>query len=143
VWECTFAELDARFGQNRWVQDGDREILRQERGSHTARLRDYLDAIRRVGIPAYLLIDGSFVTDKPDPGDIDLAIVLPADHNFASDLSVRDYNLLSKRRVRQGKYPFDLFVVADGSTRYHEVVTLFHRVKGRPDLRKGFLRVKR
>jgi len=57
-------------------------------------------------------------------------------------MSQRKYSMLSKRRVRQEGYPFDLFVVAEGSTQYREVVDFFHKVKDRPGISKGFLRVR-
>lgn len=115
--------------------------LRPCRSRLFARLRDYLAELRRLGLPATVLVDGSFATDMPEPGDIDLVVVLLPDHDFARDLPLREYNVLSKRRVQQQGYPFDLFVVAEGSTPYQEVVQLFHRVKDRPGFTKGLLRI--
>jgi hypothetical protein len=34
-----------------------------------------------------VLIDGSFVTAKPDPNDIDIVLVVAADYNFSKDLA--------------------------------------------------------
>jgi hypothetical protein len=138
IHECSLEELEQRFGEDRWVDNK----MRPCRSRLFARLRDYLAELRRSGLPAVVLVDGSFTTDKPEPGDIDLAVVLPPDHDFAKDLLPREYSLLSRRRVRQEGYPFDLFVVAEGSTPYQEVIHLFHRVKDRPELAKGFLRVR-
>ena len=138
IHDCTLEELEQRFARDRWVDNRMREC----RSRLFGRLRDYLAELRRIGLPAEVLVDGSFTTDKPKPGDIDLVVVLPRDHDFAKDLLPREYNTLSKRRVRQQGYPFDLFVVAEGSTAYQAVVQLFHRVKDRPELAKGFLRVK-
>lgn len=36
-----------------------------------------------------IIIDGSYVTAKPDPGDIDLILVLSRDFDFESPLSLR------------------------------------------------------
>jgi predicted nucleotidyltransferase len=138
IHDCTLEEIAERFGRDRWVEN----TMRPCRSRHFARLRDYLDAFRRLGLPALVLVNGSFATDKPEPGDVDLAVVLPADHDFARDLRPFEHNLLSKRRVRQEGYPFDLFVVAEGSSQYQEVVRLFHRVKDQPERSKGFLRVR-
>jgi hypothetical protein len=138
IHDCTLEELEERFGGDRWVDNK----LRLCRSTLFARLRDYLAELRRVGLPAVVLVDGSFVTDKHEPGDIDLIVVLPPDHDFTKELLPREYNLLSKRRIRQQRYPFDLFVVAEGSTRYEEQVQFFHRVKDRPGLAKGFLRLR-
>jgi hypothetical protein len=138
IHDCTLEEMVEPFGQNRWVDNK----LRECRSRLFFRLCDYLNEFRRTGLPGWLLIDGSFVTGKPKPGDIDLVVVLPASHDFSQELRPIEYNVLSKRRVRQNGYPFDLFVVAEGSTQYQEVVRFFHQVKDRPELTKGFLRVK-
>jgi hypothetical protein len=136
--DCTLDEIAERFGRDRWVEDK----MRPCRSRLFARLCDYLTAFRRLGLPATVLVNGSFTTDKPEPEDIDLAVVLAADHDFTGDLRPHEYNLLSRRRVRQEKYPFDLFVVADGTSQYHAVVHLFHQVRDHPERRKGFLRVR-
>ena len=87
-------------------------------------------------------MDGSFTTGKPEPGDVDLIVVLPADHDFSVDLRPFEYNLVSKKRVQKQGYPFDLFVVAAGSPKYHEALTLFRQVKNRAELTKGLLKVR-
>jgi hypothetical protein len=138
IHDCTLEEMAERFGQNRWVDNKMREC-RSRRFTH---LRHYFTEFRRVGLPGSLLVDGSFVTDKAEPADIDLAVVLPPNHDFTQEVRPVEYNVLSKRRVRQSGYPFDLFVVAEGSFAYQEVVDLFHKVKDRPELTKGFLRVR-
>lgn len=37
-------------------------------------LRDFISALRRVGVPCELWIDGSFSTHKVDPNDVDLVV---------------------------------------------------------------------
>ena len=146
IHDCTFPELETAFGQNWWVQDPQsesrREVLSPQRNSLCARLLAYLEELRRVGIDAEVLVDGSFVTAKPDPNDIDLIVVLPADHDFTHSLSPREYNLLSKRRLRASGYPFDVLVVARGGTAYETALHFFQQVRGRDDLTKGLLRVR-
>ena len=105
------------------------------------RLQAYLEELHRIGI-AEVLVDGSFVTAKPDPNDIDLIVVLPADHDFSRSLSPREYNLLSRRRLRASGYPFDVLVVARGGTAYETALHLFQQVRGRAELTKGLLRVR-
>ena len=48
-----------------------------------------------------LVINGSFVTAKPHPNDIDLIVVLPAGHDFRADLGVSEYNVVDRSRVRR------------------------------------------
>ena len=92
IHDCTFQELEEQFGQDRWVKAPEsssvREVLRQQRGRLCARLADYLAEVRRVGLEVEVLVDGSFVTDKPDPNDVDLIVVLPADHDFTRNFVV-------------------------------------------------------
>ena len=61
-----------------------------------------------------LLLDGSFVTGKPEPNDIDIIVVVAFDYNFHSDLPIFEYNLLAQNRVRR-RFGFDIVVVKDGS----------------------------
>jgi hypothetical protein len=138
IFDCTLEEIADRFGRDRWVENK----MRPCRSRLFARLHDYLDALGRLGLSATVLVNGSFATDKPEPADVDLAVVLPADHDFARELRPFEYNLLSKKRVRQSGYPFDLFVVAEGGSPYHEVIRLFHRVRDHPERSMGFLRVR-
>jgi hypothetical protein len=146
IHDCTFAELEAEFGQNHWVADEAsetrREVLCPHRGRLCDRLRVYLAELRSVGFDVEVLVNGSFVTIKPDPNDIDLIVVLPAGHDFSRALPLREYNLLSRRRLREAGYPFDVLVAAEGDTAYETALRLFRRVRDRDDLSKGLLRVR-
>jgi hypothetical protein len=146
IHDCDFQELEVKFGQNRWVQDphseSRREVLCPQRRELCARLEKYLQALRRVGLPVEILVNGSFVTDKPNPNDIDLIVVLPSAHDLSGTLSPQAYDLLSKRRLRASGYPFDVFVVVSGSTVYETALRLFQQVRDRGDLSKGLLRVR-
>ncbi len=146
ICDCTFSELVTVFGQNQWIEDTAsetrREVLCRQRSTLCDRLEDYLARLRDAGLPVQVLVDGSFVTGKPDPGDIDLIVVLPADHDFTRELNPRDYNLLSKKRLRASGFPFDVFVVANGDSVYLWALDWFQKVRGRGELRGGLLRVK-
>src|SRR5205085_823586 len=117
IHDCTLSEIRAVFGQNQWVVDEAaetyREILSPHRRNLSMRLEAYFSELRRVGLPVVVLVDGSFVTGKPDPNDVDLVVVLPADHDFSRSLPPQEYALLSKRQLRAAGYPFDVFVVAE------------------------------
>lgn len=132
IHDCTLTEVEARFGQ---VQVSDRRV-------HLfAKLRALVDEERQAGLAIALIIDGSFVTDKPEPGDIDLVIVLPADYNFALELPPFRYNAISQRRMRQ-RYRFDVFFVRQGSVEYHEKLNFFQGIREAEAKRKGILRLK-
>jgi hypothetical protein len=42
-----------------------------------------------------VLVDGSFVTAKIDPNDIDLILIVPEVHDFSADISLAEYNVVS------------------------------------------------
>jgi hypothetical protein len=146
IHDYTRAEILEVFGQNRWVADEASETRREVLCPHRRRLFDrleaYLGELRRTGMPVVVLVDGSFVTAKPDPNDVDLIVVLPADHDFTRNLPPQEYDLLSKRPLRAAGYPFDLFVVAEGDAGFRQAVQLFEQVRDREELVKGLLRVK-
>ena len=89
---CDVDEVGARFGN---FQSSDR------RSTIWRRFQEYFAEARRSGIIKELLLDGSFVTAKPDPNDIDIIVVVASDHDFRSDLPISDYNLLAQNRVRR------------------------------------------
>ena len=87
-----------------------------------------------------LLIDGSFVTAKSDPNDIDLVIVLPLARDVGADLRPAQYALVSKKSV-QKRYGFDIVAVRENTLEYDEAVAFFQQVRGQSALRKGVLRL--
>src|SRR5437879_1217565 len=130
VHDCTLEEVEERFGR---FQKSDQRI-------HLfARLREYLNEVRLTGFAVALLIDGSFVTAKDEPEDIDLVLVLKPDHDFLKLLRPFEYNVISKHRVRR-HYRFDMVAVGEGSVDFDKAVRFFQQVRDRSDIRKGLLR---
>ena len=86
VHDCTLDEGRQRFGV---FQTTDRR----------PKLYDKLEALVQeawaTGLVADIIIDGSFVTAKPDPNDIDLILVLNPGHDFTAELRPFVYNVLS------------------------------------------------
>jgi hypothetical protein len=82
----------------------------------------------------------SFVTQAANPEDIALIVSLPPGFDLRMELNAMETNLLDARYVRR-HYQFDVRVVREGRPEYHEVVAFFEQVKGRPDLKKGLLRL--
>lgn len=135
--DCTFAEVETAFGRF-WRTD--------RRIQLTAALRQFVDEARKSGIVAAIVIDGSYVTAKAEPNDIDLIVAYRPDFDLSGELRPFEYNVLSRRAVRT-KYRFDAFAVPDGSTGYVKLVEFFARVRmddpdqSFPHERKGLLRV--
>lgn len=92
----------------------------------------------------YIVIDGSFVTDKSDPGDIDLIIVVDQDIMSRLETEILNpfaYNLLSSRRLKR-RFSFDVFVAAENSDVLSNYINFFSRIKnGNSDGRKGIVRL--
>ena len=132
VHDCTLEDVSARFG----VFRGD-----ERRPQLMTKLEAFVSEARQHEVLVEILIDGSFVTAAPHPNDIDLILVVRADHDFAADLTPRIYNILSKRRV-QRRYGFDLLVARQGSVEYVQWVEFFSQVRLEPDRQKGILRLR-
>jgi len=92
IHDCTLNELKARFGSFQ-VSD--------QRPKLFARLEAFLSEAKASRVVVNVVVDGSFVTAKPDPNDIDLILIVAPDHSFAADLSPLEYGVLSKRRVHR------------------------------------------
>ena len=104
------------------------------------RLEEFLREVATTGLATSVIVDGSFVTEKPEPNDIDLVVVLRPGHNFTGALRPFEYNIVSRRRVRK-VVGFDMLLAEEGQPELDEFVEFFTQVRGEPDVRKGLLRV--
>ncbi|MBM3884161.1 MAG: hypothetical protein FJ387_31390 [Verrucomicrobia bacterium] len=105
-----------------------------------ARLEQLVSALQRSDLFDAVVIDGSFVTAKPAPNDIDLIAVLRPGHDFERDLPMSEYALVSRALLRR-RFGFDVVLAERDSLLYHTYVEFFRRVRGAPHLRKGMLRL--
>src|SRR4051812_39048040 len=110
IHDCKLDEIRARFGS---FQMSDRRPKLFEQ------LVALVTELKSAAISKTLLIDGSFITSKNDPNDIDLVLLLAASHDFAADLSPAQYNVVSRRRV-QSRYGFDIVIVREGTIEFEE-----------------------
>jgi hypothetical protein len=131
VWDCTMAEIQRRFGS---FQKTDRRVQLFEK------LESFIGEARQTGMIKAIIVNGSFISAKPDPNDIDLILVLEKGHDFEKELRPMDYNVLSRKRVRR-RYGFDMFVDEEDSDFYEEDVRFFQKVRGGSGLTKGVLRI--
>jgi hypothetical protein len=132
LFDCILPELQARFGVFRGSD---------QRARLFARLKELVLAMRTSGLFEALIIDGSFVTAKAEPNDIDLVAVLKAGHDFERDLPMSEYALVSRTLLRR-RFRFDVVVAEPDSPLYRTYVEFFSRVREAPDVRKGLLRLR-
>jgi hypothetical protein len=85
-------------------------------------------------------VDGSFITSKADPNDIDLILVLPSSHDLRAELVPMAYNALSRQRVSR-QYGFDRLVAREEAIEYTQYMGFFQQVRRQPHLYKGVLRI--
>src|SRR5438067_4970393 len=131
TYDCTLQEIQQRFG---------RFETSEQRPRLYAKLGQLVVAMKESGMFEALLIDGSFVTAKAVPNDVDAVAVLPADHNFERELPVCDYALVSRPLLRK-RFGFDVVLARRDSDLYHRYIEFFSRVREMPHLRKGLLRL--
>jgi len=132
VHDCTLDEVRRSFGVFRTTD---------RRPTLYDKLQALVQEAWATGLVAEIIIDGSFVTAKPDPNDIDLILVLNAGHDFTAELRPFEYNVLSRRQARK-IYGFDLLVAMHASAVYAEYVAFFAQVRGETSRRKGLLRLR-
>jgi len=132
IYDCTLDEAAERFGE---FQGSDR------RPQLWVRFNEFIRELKACEFLEAVLVDGSFVSAKPDPNDIDLVLVVAAAHDFSTDLPPVQYNLLAQQRVRR-RFGFDIVAVKKGSDTVEQAVAFFQQVKQRPGVKKGILRIK-
>ena len=131
IHDCSLSEVRARFGN---FQGSD---VRQRLFT---RLEELAAVMTRSGMFEALLLDGSFITAKSAPNDIDLVAVLRPGHNFERDLPMSEYALVSRTLLRR-RFGFDIIVAERESQLYRTYVEFFSRVRENPEARKGLLRL--
>jgi hypothetical protein len=131
IHTCTLAEARERFGR---FQSSDQRIRLFQR------LEAFVAEAKASGIVQALIVDGSFVTAKLIPNDIDLGVVLAAGHDFRADLGIVPYNVVDRLRVRRA-YGFDVVIVEEGAADFYVLVRFFQRVRLQPGRSKGILRI--
>src|SRR5437870_11812921 len=118
IHDCTLQDIRHRFGSFQ----GTEQRLRL-----FAKLEQLLEAMKQSGISVAILIDGSFVTTKAVPNDIDLIAVLAPNHHFERELSVLQYALVSRPLLRK-RFGFDVVLARLDSSLYHSYVEFFSRL---------------
>jgi hypothetical protein len=127
VYVCSEAEVIFRFGSSN-----------RRRRRLVLRLRRWLELGRQVGAQR-LLVDGSFVTAKEEPHDIDSAIFLPVD--FLQQLEREFAPALELEEMLLTRRPEELFAAED-ETDWQEWVAFFSQTREPDRRRKGLVEIR-
>lgn len=131
VHTCTLAEVRKRFGS---FTTSDYRIQLCDK------LFELIADAKATRLVDEVIINGSFVTNKPKPNDIDLILVLKKGVKISADVtSFTDYIALSRKRLAK-KYQFDVVVVPKESAAYNDYLNFFQGLR-ESEQRKGILRV--
>jgi hypothetical protein len=126
LYLCMEAEVVFRFGSST-----------PRRRRLVLRLRRWLQLARQVGARR-LLVDGSFVTEKPEPNDIDSVVLLPRD--FQQQLAREDEPALELEWMLLARQPEEIFAAEDDDD-WMEWVEFFSRTRESDGRRKGLVEV--
>lgn len=129
--DSTLEEIEDRFGE---FNGSDVRVRLFQR------LRLFLQEVRFWGNADEVLIDGSFVTDKQRPTDIDIILVYRGDFDLASEVQPQEYNLINRKRAKR-VYGFDIFAVAANSPEREKWVSYFSQDTRTGLQGKGLLRI--
>ncbi len=114
------------------------------RGRLFDQLEEYITDICRSGKVRSVVVDGSFVTDKAEPHDVDIVVVLDPDVEWPSSDSLPPYYTTRLERLfvnRKYQDQIDLHVAHEGSEEEADWLDYFSEVKGKDGQLKGILRV--
>lgn len=126
VYVCSEAEVLFRFGSS------------SRRRRLVLRLRRWLELGRQVGAQR-LLVDGSFVTAKEEPQDIDSVILLP--HDFPQQLEREYAPALELEEMLLTRRPEEIFAAED-ETDWEEWVAFFSQTRESDRRRKGLVEIR-
>jgi hypothetical protein len=101
------------------------------------RLRRWLFLARNIGVRR-LLVDGSFVTAKPEPDDIDAVILLPA--NFAVLVEQGNESAIELEQMLLTRRPEELFGAEDESD-WNDWFEFFSRTRESDSRCKGLVEI--
>ena len=102
------------------------------------KLENLLREALRTGVVIEVIVDGSFVTDKDEPNDIDLILGLPSGY----DLDAAPFwmgNILDEKRLAR-RYKFDVQVAAIDGFTYFERLEHYQKMRN-TTARKGVVRL--
>ena len=126
LYLATEAQVTFRFG-----------ALNRRRRRLIHRVRRWVALARQVGA-IRLLIDGSFVTSKDEPNDIDAVILLPSDFEHQIEEGVEA--ALELEEMLLTRRPEEIFAAED-ETDWEDWIEFFSRTREADGRRKGLVEI--
>ena len=120
------AEVTFRFGTSN-----------RKRRRLILRVRRWIELAREVGA-LKLFIDGSFITAKPEPNDVDAVVLLPPD--FENQIAVDSDAATEFEEMLLTRRPEEIFAAED-ETDWNEWVEFFSRTREADGRRKGLVEI--
>ena len=105
-----------------------------------AKFNEYVSELRWANIADHIIVNGSFVTEKDIPEDIDIIVLLKKGIVPNKQWTPYKSNLISSRYVRS-KYGIDVLLARSGGKEYDEHLEYFAQVKNVPGINKGLVRL--
>ena len=127
IFLASDAEVLFRFGASN-----------RQRRRLALRLRRWIQLAREIGA-SRLLVDGSFVTRKASPNDVDAVVVLP--DNFAEQVEQELDAALELEDMLLNRRPEEIFAAEDLHD-WDEWVEFFSRTREADGRRKGLVEIK-
>lgn len=121
---CTEAECTFRFGTSS-----------SRRRRLTLILRRWLELARAVKAKRFF-VDGSFVTSKAKPNDVDAVVWIP--HNFGELVAADNIAAVEMENMLLTRQPEELFAAEDGRD-WDEWIEFFSRTREADGRRKGLV----
>ena len=126
VYLASEAETLFRFGS-----------ANRKRRGWAIRLRHWINLARQVGARRFL-VDGSFVTAKAQPRDVDAVLLLPPD--FEDQVERADEAALELEAMLLTRFPEEIFAAED-ETDWNDWIEFFGRTREADGRRKGLVEV--
>lgn len=131
IHECTIEEITDRFGR---FQASD------ARPRLNIGLVKYWQELNEANIGKYLIVDGSFITNKDEPSDIDVLLVAKDDYVPTDEMPPFMKNPASRKYVLKN-HKLDFKLGWDDDDTSLEYLALYQDVKYQPGLKKGILKI--
>lgn len=126
VFVASEAEVTFRFG-----------TANRQRRRLVLRVRRWIYLARQIRAPR-LFIDGSFVTAKAEPNDVDAVILLPPD--FEAQIFAESETAMELEGMLLTRRPEEIFAAED-ETDWNEWIEFFSRTRESDGRRKGLVEI--